>query len=99
MSSLSTLTGSKTRLKYFIYIICLREGRQLFIFFVVVEFLKCSRSRFCFFMSGYITATFSEFGTYPEDRKPFIMLNIGGPSTGSSYFSSLVGIGSSQYAA
>ena len=30
------------------------------------------------------------------DREPFIMFNIGGPSTGSSSFSSLVGIGSSM---
>ena len=30
------------------------------------------------------------------DREPFIMFNIGGPSAGSSSFSSLVGIGSSM---
>ena len=30
------------------------------------------------------------------DRETFIMFNIGGPSTGSSSFSSLVGIGSSM---
>ena len=28
------------------------------------------------------------------DREPFILFNIGGPSTGSSSFSNLVGIGS-----
>ena len=44
----------------------------------------------------FITATFSEFGTHPVDREPFIMFNIGGPSTGSSSFSSLVGIGYSM---
>ena len=38
----------------------------------------------------------SEVGTHPVDREPFIMFNIGGPSTGSSAFSSLVGIGSSM---
>ena len=30
------------------------------------------------------------------DRERFIMFNIGGPSTGSSSFSSLVGLGSSM---
>ena len=53
-----------------------------------------SGSRFGFFKRGFIIATFSEFGTHPVDREPFIMFNIGGPSTGSSSFSSLVGIGS-----
>jgi hypothetical protein len=39
---------------------------------------------------------FSEFGIHPKDREMFIMFNIGGSSTGSSSFSSLVGIGSSR---
>ena len=56
-----------------------------------------SGSRFGFFKRGFITATFSEFGTHPVDREPFIMFNIGGPSTGSVSFSSLVGIGSSMH--
>ena len=38
----------------------------------------------------------SEFGTHPVDRETFLMFNIGGSSTGSSSFSSLVGIGSSM---
>ena len=62
-------------------------GRQFFIF---------SGSRFGCFKRGYITATFSDFGTHPVYREPFIMFNIGEPSTGSSSFSSLVGIGSSM---
>ena len=45
-------------------------------------------------MRGFITANFCEFGTHPVDRETFIMFNIGGPSTGSSPFSSLLGIGS-----
>jgi hypothetical protein len=53
-------------------------------------------SRFGFFRKGFITATFSELSTHPEDREQFFMFNIGGLSTGSSYFSSLVGIGSSR---
>jgi hypothetical protein len=36
------------------------------------------------------------FGTPPEDREPFIMFNIGGPSTGSSSLSRLVGMRSSR---
>jgi hypothetical protein len=44
-----------------------------------------------------ITATLSEFGTHPEDRVQFTMFHIGGPSTGSSSFSILVGIGSSMH--
>ena len=48
------------------------------------------------FLRGFITDTFSEFGTQLVDREPFIMFNIVGPSTGSSSFSSLVGIGSSM---
>jgi hypothetical protein len=53
-------------------------------------------SRFGFFKRGSITVTFSEFGTHPVDREQFIMFNIGRPSTGSSSFSSLVGIRSSR---
>ena len=45
-------------------------------------------ARFGFFKRDFITATFSEFGTHPEDRETFIMLNKGGPSTGSRSFSS-----------
>ena len=51
---------------------------------------------FGFFKGGFITATFSELGTHLVDRETFIMFNIGWPSTGSSSFSSLVGIGSSM---
>jgi hypothetical protein len=43
-----------------------------------------------------ITATFSEFSTHPVDREKLIMFNIGGISTRSSSFSSLVGIGCSM---
>jgi hypothetical protein len=46
-------------------------------------------------MTGFITATFSELGTHTEDRESFTF-DIGGPSTGSSSFSSLVGIRSSM---
>ena len=42
------------------------------------------------FKRGFMT------GTHPVDRESFIMVNIGGPSTGSSSFSSLVGIASSM---
>ena len=45
----------------------------------------------------FFTATFIEFGTHPEDRDQFIMFNIEGPSTGSSSFSSLVGIGECSF--
>ena len=47
-----------------------------------------------FSREAFITATFSEFGTHPVDREQFIMFNIGGPSSGSSSFSSFAGIGS-----
>ena len=53
-------------------------------------------SRFGFFKRGFIAAYLSKCGTHPMDREPFIMSNIGGPSTGSSSFSSLVGIGFSM---
>ena len=53
-------------------------------------------SRFDFFRTGFITATFSESGTDLEDKETFIMFNIGVQSTGSSSFSNLVGIGSSR---
>ena len=49
-----------------------------------------------FSKESFIIATFSNFGTHPEDKEPFIMFDIGGPSTGSSSFSSFVGIGSSM---
>ena len=62
-------------------------GQKFFIFF---------GPRFGFFKRSFITATFSEFGTHPVDRNPFVMFNIGGPSTGSSSFSSFVGIGYSM---
>ena len=86
---------------------CLQEGSELqcnrfFNFFEEwkiryrpIQFFIFSGSRFGFFKRGFITATFSEFGTHPVDREPFIMFNIGEPSTGSSSFRSLVEIGSS----
>ena len=61
-----------------------RNGR----FDIGRQFLIFSWSRFGFFKRGFITATFIEYGTHPVDREPFIMFNIGGPSTGSSSFSS-----------
>ena len=39
-------------------------------------FLIFSGSRFGFFKRGFITATFSEFGTHPVDREMFIMLYV-----------------------
>jgi hypothetical protein len=99
------MMGSITRLKRCVYIVCLQEGSKLLNnsffqkFWEELEILYIfifSWSRFGFFKRGFITATFSEFGTHPVDRELFIMFNIGGPSTGSSFFSSLVGIGSSM---
>ena len=60
-----------------------------------IVFLNIFWVKVWLFKRGFITATFSEFGTHLMDRKTFLMFNIGGPSTGSSSFTSLVGIGSS----
>ena len=79
-------TDSKTRLKHFVYIVCLKEGSELLrnsccfierngIFDIGQSFFTFSGSRFGSFKRGFITAPFSEFGTHPVDRETFIMFN------------------------
>ena len=70
------------------------DGKSL-VFIYNFLFVSCCFYIFWVSRQAFITATFREFGTHPVDREPFIMFNIGGPITGGSSFSSLVGIGSS----
>ena len=99
------MMGSNTRLKRFVYIVCLQKGKELlrnsFFKHFWEEWEIRYRKIFFFFSQfygsrGFIIATFSEFATHQVGREHFIMFNIGGPSTGNVSFSSLVGIGSSM---
>ncbi len=47
-----------------------------------------------FFMRGLITANLKVLGTYPNDNDKLIMAKRGSMTSGSTYFSSLDGIGS-----
>ena len=53
-----------------------------------------SGSRLGFLRRGLITATLSDFGTYPIVRDAFIIFSSGLPITGKSSLTSFVGIGS-----